>query len=163
MEVYFHISGLVIEAALKGKTQPGPEVWLYTCKHPAIYDGDQELFLSTRAGDTLLALDAPFKLSFGEGGDRSILDADGDGTMSVYAFKYEVDEVKGIALLKAGLCMVQHLTSQTHQNQLHIFSAQISPHMTQFAAQIAVKQSGKFGGPASTSSSSSAGMLSPAQ
>ena len=126
----------------------------------AIYAGDQELFMSTRVGDTILALDAPFKLSFGEGGDNSILDADGDGIWAVYGFKYEIDGDKGIVFKHAGILMVQHLTSKTHQNQLHIFSAQMTPHIAQFSAKIAVKQSGKIGEPSSSSNSSSAGMLS---
>ena len=63
MQVYFLISGLVIDAATQGKTQPGPDVFLFTCTSDAIYAGDQELFMSTRVEDTILALDAPFKLT----------------------------------------------------------------------------------------------------
>ena len=158
-KVYFFVSGLVISAATQGKNQPGPDLSFYTCNSAALYAGDQELFMSTRVGDTILALDAPFKLSFGEGGDNSILDADG-GMWAVYGFKYEVDEHKGIEFKKAGITLVQHLTSKTHQNQLHIFSAQMTPHIAQFSAKIAVKQSGKIGEPSSSSNSSSAGMLS---
>ena len=64
MQVYFLISGLVIDAATQGKTQPGPDVFLYTCTSDAIYAGHQELFMSTRAGDTILALDAPIQANF---------------------------------------------------------------------------------------------------
>ena len=159
MQVYFLISGLVIDAATQGKTQPGPDVFLYTCTSDAIYAGHQELFMSTRVGDTILALDAPFKLTFDEATEGSNLDAD-DGIWAVYGFKYEVDDDKGIVFKHAGITMVQHLTSKTHQNQLHIFSAHITPHIAQFSAKIAVKQSGQVGEPASSSKSSSAGAFS---
>ena len=111
--------------------------------------------MSTRVGDPIIALDAPFKLSFGDAGDNSILDADG-GMWAVYGFKYEVDEHKGIEFKKAGISLVQHLTSKTHQNQLHIFSAQMTPHIAQFSTQIAVKQAEeKFGQQSSSSNCTS--------
>ena len=84
--------------------------------------------MSTQLGDKLLALDAPFKLTFGEANQGSVLDAPG-GIWAVYGFKYDVDRDKGIVFKHAGITMVQHLTSKTHQNQLHIFSAQITPHI----------------------------------
>ena len=149
-QVYLFISGLVIEAATQCNTQPGPHVFLYTCTSAAIYAGDQQLFMSIRAGDTILALDAPFKLTFGEATEGANLDA-GDGIWAVYGFKYEVDDDKGIVFKHAGITMVQHLTSKTHQNQLHIFSAHITPHIAQFSAKIAVKHSGQVGEPASSS------------
>ena len=64
MHVYLTISGLVIDAATQGRIQPGPEVWLYTCDDWAVYDCDQELMMSTRVGDTILALDRPFLATF---------------------------------------------------------------------------------------------------
>ena len=70
----------------------------------------------------------------------------------MYGLKYEVDGDKSIAFKHAGINFVQHLTDKTHQNQLHIFSAQMTPHIAQFSAKIAVKQSGRFGEPASSSS-----------
>ena len=136
----------------KCNTQPGPHVFLYTCTSAAIYAGDQGLFMSTRAGDTILALDAPFKLTFGEATEGANLDAD-DDIWAVYGFKYEVDDDKGIVFKHAGITMVQHLTCRNHQNQLHIFIAQ-------FSAKIAVQQSGTLGEPASSSNSSSAGAFS---
>ena len=107
-------------------------------------------------------MDAPFKLTFSEGKDRTKQDADGGywsapkldadgGSWSVYGLKYEIDGDKGIAFKQAGLNFVQHLTSKTHQNQLHIFSAQMTPHIAQFSAKIAVQQSGRVGESASTS------------
>ena len=94
----------------------------------------------------------PFKLTFSEVKDRTKQDADGGywsapkldadgGIWSVYGLKYEIDGDKGIAFKQAGLNFVQHLTSKTHQNQLHIFSAQMAPRLAQFGAQIAVQQS----------------------
>ena len=115
--------------------------------------------MSTKAGDKILALDQPFKLTFSESNETFKLDADG-GIWAVYGFKYEIDGDKGIVFKHAGILMVQHLTSKTHQNQLHIFSAQITPHIAQFSAKIAVKQSGQVGEPASSSNSSSAGAFS---
>ena len=115
--------------------------------------------MSIKAGDTTLALDAPFKLTFTEGDERTKLDADG-GIWAVYGLKYEIDDNKGIECKHAGIIFVQHLTSKTHQNQLHIFSAQMTPHIAQFSAKIAVKQSGTFGEPASSSNASPAGLLS---
>ena len=158
MQVYFLISGLVIDAATQGKIQPGPDVFLYTCTSDAIYAGDQELFMSTRVGDTILALDRPFWLHYASADCIVNLDCViDDGIWAVYGFKYEVDDDKGIVCKHAGITMVQHLTSKTHQNQLHIFSAHITPHIAQFSAKIAVKQSGQVGEPASSSNSSSAG------
>ena len=116
--------------------------------------------MSTRVGDTILALDEPFKLSFDEESTNSFLDADGDGIWAVYGLKYEVDEHKGIEFKKAGITLVQHLTSKTHQNQLHIFSAQVAPHIAKFSANIAVQQA-RFGEPSSSNNSSSAEMVSP--
>ena len=112
--------------------------------------------MSTKHGDTILALDAPFKLSFEEGSCNSQLDAPG-GIMVVYGFKYEIDAEKGIEIQKAGITMLQHLTANTHQNQLHIFSGQMTPHIAQFSAKIAIQQSGQFGEPAASCTSSSAG------
>ena len=115
--------------------------------------------MSTKAGDKIIALDKPFKLTFGEATEGANLDA-GDGIWAVYGFKYEVDDDKGIVILEAGITMVQHLTDKTHQNQLQIFSAQIAPHIAQFSARIAVKQSGQVGEHASSTTSSPAGILS---
>ena len=153
MQVYFLISGLVIDAATQGKNQPGPDVFFYTCNSAALYAGDQELFMSTMVGDTIIALDVPFKLTFSEANEGTMLDADG-GIWAVYGLKYEIDDNKGIECKHAGIIFVQHLTSKTHQNQLHIFSAQMTPHIAQFSAKIAVKQSVRFGEPASSTCSS---------
>ena len=127
MQVCFLISGLVIDAATQGKTQPGPDVFLYTCTSAAIYAGDQQLFMSIRAGDTILALDAPFKLTFGEATEGANLDA-GDGIWAVYGFKYDVDGVKGMSIKHAGITMYQHLTPKSHQQQLRSFSVQMMHH-----------------------------------
>ena len=154
MKVYLLIIKLVIDAAVQGKTQPGPDVFLYTCTSDAIYAGHQELFMSTRVGDTILALDAPFKLTFGVATEGANLDAD-DDIWAVYGFKYEVDDDKGIVFKHAGITLVQHLTSKYHQNQLQIFSGQMTPHIAQFSAKIAVMQSGKMGEPSSSSNTSS--------
>ena len=158
-EAYFIISGLVIASANQGMNQPGPDVFFYSCKSAAVYTGGQELFMSTKCGDTILALDAPFKLSFEEGSCNSQLDAPG-GIMVVYGFKYEIAAEKGIEIQKAGITMLQHLTANTHQNQLHIFSAQVAPHIAKFSANIAVQQA-RFGEPSSSNNSSSAEMVSP--
>ena len=65
-----------------------------------------------------------------------------------------------IDIKKGGISFVQHLTTKNHQNQLHIFSAQMTPHLAKFTADIAVQQSGRFGGPASASNNSSAAQMS---
>ena len=153
-QVYLQISGLVMHAANQDKNQPGPWVWFYTSTEWAPYDDHQELFMSTSVGDYLLALDAPFKLNFDRAGEGSKLDADG-GLWAVYAFKYVIEGYKGIVFKQAGLSMLQHLSTKTHHTQLHIFSAHITPHIAQFSAKIAVKQSGQVGEPASSSKSSS--------
>ena len=93
----------------------------------------------------------PFELTFEPRTELTKLDPDG-GIWAVYGLKYEIDGDKGIAIRHAGVNFVQHLTSKTRQNQLHIFSAQMTPHIAQFSAKIAVKQSGRFGEPASSSS-----------
>ena len=146
-QVYFLISGLVIDAATQGKNQPGPEIFLYTCNAAALYAGDQELFMSTRVGDTILALDVPFKLTFDGEGIGSKLDADG-GIWAVYGFKYEIDGDKGIVFKQAGIIMKQHVSSNTHKNQLHIFNGQMSPRLAEFSAMMAANDSGTIGGPA---------------
>ena len=155
-QVYLQISGLVMHAANQDKNQPGPWVWFYTSTEWAPYDDHQNLFMSTSVGDYLLALDAPFKLNFDRAGEGSKLDADG-GLWAVYAFKYVIEGYKGIVFKQAGISMMQHLTYNGHQNQLRIFCAQMTPHIAQFSAKIAVKQSGKFGEPASASNCSPAG------
>ena len=78
------------------------------------------------------------------------MDAPG-GIWAVYGFKYDVDGDKGIVILRSGITMTQHLTSKYHQNQLQIFSGQMTPHLAQFSAKIAVQQAGKVGEPASSS------------
>ena len=150
MKVYLLIIKLVIDAAVQGKTQPGPDVFLFTCTSNAIYAGDQELFMSTRVGDTILALDAPFKLTSPVATEGANLDAD-DGILAVYGFKYEVDDDKGILVRDAGIAMVQHLTNMNHKKQLQRFSAHIPPLIAQFRSKIAVSLSGQAGGPASSS------------
>ena len=156
MQVCFLISGLVIDAATQGKTQPGPDVFLFTCTSNAKYSGDQELFMSTRVGDTILALDAPFKLTFGEGKSEGCkVEADGC-IQAVYGFRYEIDDDQGIVLKQSGINMLQHLTSRWHQNQLHICSGLMTPHIAQFSAQVAVNHSLSVGEPSSSSNSSSA-------
>ena len=147
MKVYLLISKLVIDAATQGKTQPGPDVFLFTCTSDAIYAGDQELFMSTRVGDTILALDAPFQLTSPVATEGANLDAD-DGILAVYGFKYEVDDDKGILVRDAGIAMVQHLTNMNHKKQLQRFSAHIPPLIAQFRSKIAAEQAG---GPASSS------------
>ena len=106
--------------------------------------------MSTMAGDTILALDAPFKLTYDREGEGSKLDADG-GIWAVYGFKYEIDGDKGIVLQHAGISFVQHLTSKSHQNQLHIFSAQMTPHIAKFSTKIALQHAEKFGQASSSS------------
>ena len=106
--------------------------------------------MSTKAGDTILALDQPFKLSFNESNAGTYLDAEG-GILAVYGLKYEVDDDKGIVFKQAGITMVQHLSTKTHHTQLHIFSVHITPHIAQFSAKIAVEHSGQVGEPASSS------------
>ena len=150
MQVCFLISGLVIDAATQGKNQPGPDVWFWTSTEWAQYEGDQELFMSTSVGDYLLALDAPFKLTFDEATEGANLDAD-DGIWAVYGLKYEVDDDKGIVFKQAGLSMLQHLSTKTHNTQLHSFRVHITPHIAQFSAKIAVKHPGQVGEPASSS------------
>ena len=108
--------------------------------------------MGTRAGDTILALDAPFTLTFDVAPAGSYLDAEG-GILAVYGLKYEVDEDKGIVFKQAGITMVQHLTSKTHKNQLHIFSGQMTPRLAEFSAMSAANHSGTIGGPAPSSNS----------
>ena len=108
--------------------------------------------MSTNVGDKILALDAPFKLTFGEANEGSIMDAPG-GIWAVYGFKYDVDGDKGIVIQHSGITMVQHLTSKNHQNQLHIFSGQMTPRLAQFSAMIAANHSGTIGGPEPSSNS----------
>ena len=147
MKVYLLISKLVIDAAVQGKTQPGPDVFLYTCTSDAIYAGHQELFMSTRVGDTILALDAPFTLTFDVAPAGSHLDAEG-GILAVYGLKYEVDEDKGIVFKQAGIIMKQHVSSNTHRNQSAIFNGQMSSRLAEFTAMMATNDSGTIGGPA---------------
>ena len=161
MHVYLTISGLVIDAATQGRIQPGPEVWLYTCDDWAVYDCDQELFMSTRVGDTILALDRPFWLHSASADCIVNLDsAIYDGIWAVYGLKYEVDDDKGIVFKQAGLSMLQHLNTKHHHTLLQCFCHRITPHIAQFSAKIAVKHSGQVGEPASSSNSSPAGAFS---
>ena len=105
-EAYFMISGLVIDAASMGMKAPGPHIFFYRCNAETKYCDDAEnLFMSTSFGDTILALDAPFKLTFGEATEGSNLDAD-DGIWAVDGFKYEVDDDTGIVFKHAGITMV---------------------------------------------------------
>ena len=85
MQVYFFISGLVIDAATQGKNQPGPDVFFYTCTSAALYAGDQELFMSNKTGYTILSLDAPFKHSFEVGNDETKMGVDGGRSTSARA------------------------------------------------------------------------------
>ena len=89
--------------------------------------------MSTKAGDKILALDQPFKLTFPEANSGSKLDAEG-GIWAVYGFKYDVDGVKGMSIKHAGITMYQHLTPKNHQQQLYSFSGQMMHHFAQFSA-----------------------------
>ena len=112
------ISGMVILAT---------GVFFYTCTAPAHYAHDQELFMSTKAGDKIIALDKPFKLTFGEATEGYKLDDEG-GIWAVYGFKYDVDGVKGMSIKHAGITMYQDLTPRMHQQQLHSFRFQMKHH-----------------------------------
>ena len=107
--------------------------------------------MSTYVGDQILALDAPFKLTFGEANANSIMDAPG-GIMAAYGFKYDIDGDRGIVILKSGLVMTQHMTSEHHHNQLQIFGGQMSPLIAQFGARIAVMSAAQAGEGAQPSS-----------
>ena len=108
--------------------------------------------MGTRAGDTILALDAPFTLTFDVAPAGSYLDAEG-GILAVYGLKYEVDEDKGIVFKQAGIIMKQHVSSNTHRNQSAIFNGQMSSRLAEFTAMMAANDSGTFGGPAPSSNS----------
>ena len=103
--------------------------------------------MGTRAGDTILALDAPFTLTFDVAPAGFHLDAKGD-ILAVFGLKYEVDEDKGIVFKQAGIIMKQHVSSNTHRNQLHIFNGQMSSRFAGFMAMMAANDSGTIGGPA---------------
>ena len=107
--------------------------------------------MSTQEGDKILALDAPFKLTFGEANEGSVLDAPG-GIMAVYGFKYDYDGDKGIVILKSGLVMTQHMTPEHHHNQLQICAGQMTPLIAQFGARIAVMSAAQAGEGAQPSS-----------
>ena len=158
LHAYWIISGLVIAASRQGMTESGADGFLYTCSQAFDYDGDQQLFMSTNAGDKILALDQPFRLTFNKSSEWFKLDDDGC-IWAVYGLKYDVDHDKGIAFKQAGITLLQHLTDKNHQNQLQIFSGQMTPHLAQFSAKIAVQQSGTLGEPASSSNSSSTNLL----
>ena len=145
--VYFIISGLVIDAANNDSDQGSGNVFFYTCTTAADYGHEQEHFMGTRAGDTILALDAPFTLTFDVAPAGSHLDAKG-GILAVFGLKYEVDEDKGIVFKQAGIIMKQHVSSNTHRNQLHIFNGQMSSRLAEFMAMMAANDSGTIGGPA---------------
>ena len=83
--------------------------------------------MSTKAGDKILALDQPFKLTFPEANSGSKLDAEGC-SLAVYGFKYDVDGVKGMSIKHAGITMYQDLTPRMHQQQLHSFRFQMKHH-----------------------------------
>ena len=60
---------------------------------------------------------------------------------AVYGLKFEVGgETKGLVFKHGGINFVQHLTVNNHQDQLHIFSAQMTPHIAQFSAKLADTQ-----------------------
>ena len=154
MNAHFSITGKVLHAAQQETNEPGPEVWFYSCIAATHYPEDQELFRSTRIGDTVLALDEPFKLSLSLlclelELEVDKLDApDGDGIMCVYGFKYQLhkeDNTDGIDLLSCGIFMVQYFTTSHHQNQLSICSAKMTPTVVAFGAQVARLQSGDLG------------------
>ena len=150
LRVYFMIYGKVVHAADKEWNEHGKGgVFFYTCTTGTSYPG--EVMMSTQPGDRILALDAPFKLTFGEANEGSVLDAPG-GIMAVYAFKYDVDGDQGIVIHKAGLVMLQHMTPEHHHNQLQIFGGQMAPRIAQFGAKIAVLSAAQVGGDASSSS-----------
>ena len=89
--------------------------------------------MSTKVGDRIIALDKPFKLTFGEATEGYKLDDEG-GIWAVYGFKYDVDGVKGMSIKHAGITMYQHLTPKNHQQQLYSFSGQMMHHFAQFSA-----------------------------
>ena len=144
---YFIISGLVIDAANNDSDEGSGKVFFYTCTTDADYGHQQEHFMGIRAGDTILALDAPFTLTFDVAPAGSHLDAKG-GILAVFGLKYEVDEDKGIVFKQAGIIMKQHVSSNTHRNQLHIFNGQMSSRLAEFSAMMAANDSGTIGGPA---------------
>ena len=158
-QAYFTISGLVIEAAnMLASNQHATGVHIFVGTHYVPYCPDQEVFLSTMPGDTILTLDEPFKLGFSCSTQTIKLDDEGY-IEAVYGLKYDVDADKGIVIRKAGLTMLQHLSHEDHENQLIIFAGQMEPRLAQFSAKIAAIQAGTLGGPAASSNSSSPNLL----
>ena len=99
-------------------------------------------------GITVLSLDPPFELTFSE-------DLDGNKCNTViwvvYGLLYELGDGNGINIKKGGVNFTKHLTPRSHQRQLHIFAAQMTPHVTQFVARIVVAKSQGVPEPGSSS------------
>ena len=96
---------------------------------------DSNLFLSYQAGDTFLALDAPFSAHIAP--DSSTVWDGEKGIKIVYVLKFQIEEQTGMTFVKAGAVFQQFLDVSAHCTLLHILAALMSPKLAKFAGQIA--------------------------
>ena len=99
---------------------------------------DSNLFLSYQAGDTFLALDAPFSALIAPD-NTTVCDSE-KGIKLVYVLKVQIEEQTGMTFVKAGAVFQQFLDASAHCTLVNILSAIMSPKMAKFGAQIAHSQ-----------------------
>ena len=99
---------------------------------------DSNLFLSYQAGDTFLALDAPFSALIAPD-NTTVCDSE-KGIKLVYVLKVQIEEQTGMTFVKAGAVFQQFLDASAHCTLVNILSAIMSPRMAKFGAEIAHEQ-----------------------
>ena len=96
------------------------------------------LFHDLTQGDQFVTLDAPFVLNMGE---NSIIKKDRDeGVAVIFCWRYHLGGEQGVTLENAGLCFMQHLTTNRHLCNLLTLAETLKPQMNQFSTKIACMQ-----------------------
>ena len=139
LQAYFQIAGLVIEASQKGVTDPyGMSVSCFEATTEVSYC-DSPLWLSTKVGNCYLTLDAPFETYISD--PTGMLKKDGTtGSIVTFCLQYSLGGPTGMAIVKAGLAFVQHLSSKKNFTNIKILANVMKQHLAGFAANIGCMQ-----------------------
>ena len=139
------------------------KVQFFTVVNPFGFGGDDPLFLSGRANDTIVTFDPPFELHMSTPGTSWIADGEMGGMWAVYCMKVKIiaDEMQ---VIDSGVAFLQCLSLTVHWSNLNTAAEACNKMLCKLGMNISLKMPP----PASCASSSSsagpsAGVMVPAQ
>ena len=157
MQAYFQIAGLVIEAADKGVTDPaGITVRCFEATKEVTFV-DSAIWLCTKVGNCYLTLDAPFETYISD--PTGMLKKDGTtGSIVTFCLQYSLGGPTGMAIVKAGLAFVQHLSSKKSLTNLLSLGNVMKLHLADFASKLGAMQAREHHASATSSSQNCASL-----